>query len=1032
MRTGPRAPRLRLALLVALLCTPAITAGENLPFPRERGGPVPIGFDLPALRDAERFEDVYVVPRRAGQNRVRWYGFDFKEVLLPQLPGAGVRLFYYESARPSAEVAAAIIREQYLRLVRAFEYVPEREVPYVLYGTHHEFQATNVFPISEGVLGATSPADLTLALPFFGDLDQFRHTSTHELVHEFTIQAVKSHSEAADRPTALMIFPLWFIEGLAEYASFGGLDPDAQPSPTGPEGASGPGLPGLDPETEAWARDLLYQPSPYEGYTIFPFFSDFPRSYVHTYKLGQLRVAFLGSTFGRELILWLLRNAHHMVAGGGPFPGNQRTMGFPELLRLGTGLAPEEIQQLFDEWVRRRYLPAYADARTRVPAVHIVEDLPTEPESLTASPDGRVLMVRGIDRELGRSSLYLLDARDPSRHQRLVEDGRPGLESLHPISRRTFAVGNGWVAWIGRSGAGDVLTTARIERLPNEAGDLFRLREERTFDLVDADLLEAGDPTIAPDGTRIAFAAVDRAGFKDVYLLPLGEGAGIERLQRLTRTEYAESGLYWSDAGIYLASDATPDGDSNLFLLDPDTGAMRPIVADEFDKESPFPTPAGLLFASDRGGRWDIHRIEEDDTAYRLTDASTQLRWPVPGPGGSVYAILIHGGRFRLARIPPAELRRYDPRPALHPGYDASPRRLPRLGLPVDTAYDPFDHFGLDIGAVAVGTQSVAVGGLSFSDLLRDRIVAVQLAVYGDIDFTDASVIYLDRSRRLAWLAGVFHTFQPKRDRTFDTPAFPDDPDFYLERQYGVIGGLSWPFDRYRRVDLTLTLEGVDRSRFTDKLGLRSERWERETGGSEPQIASSLAFGLDTTRYHPRVGPVAGSSLLFRLGGGMLPQRFDTGEPLHGYTELDLQHWIYLGGRSTIWTRAAAGTGFGSRFSRQFYLSSIDNLRGYHWADERLLGDTYYVANLELSVPLDWLVQVALFEGLRGVAGADFGGVTDDTEMLWDVRSLNLLLGSDFLAGPLALRLLFGWPIQIGPVLPSDGWVTSFALRLRY
>lgn len=1022
-------------LLLVLLAAPRGAAAGNLPFgARETGGPQPIGFRLPELIAPQPFEDVYVVPRRAGQNQVRWYGFDFRELLLPQLPGAGVRLFYYQSAQPSAEIAAALIREQYMRLARAFEYVPEREIPYVLYGTHLEFQATNVFPISEGVLGATSPQDLTLALPFFGDFEQYRHTSTHELVHEFTIQAVKSYSEAADRPSGLGGFPLWFVEGLAEYASYGGMDPDARPGPGSPEGAAGPTLPGLDPETEAWARDLLYQAAPFEGYMIFPFYSDFPRSYVHTYKLGQLRLAFLGSTFGREFILWLLRNAHHMVSGVGPFaPGGAQSMGFAQLVKIGTGYDENTIQQMFEEWLKRRYLPAYADARTRVPALELVEGLPTEPESLTSSPDGKVLMVRGIDREIGRATLYLLDAEDPKKAQELVSDSRPGLESLHLISRRTFAVGSTHVAWIGRSGPADVLEIARIERLPAESSKMFRVFDRRRYDLVDRDLLEAGDPTFSPDGRSIAFAAINRAGFKDVYVLPLDDGTTLDQLRRVTDDPYSESGLYWSDAGIYLASDATPDGDSNLFLLDADSGAMRPLVADPYDKETPVPTAAGLLFTSDRDGRWDLHRVEDDGTAYRLTDVPTQIRWPAPGPGGSVYGIFVHGGRFRLARLPPAEMLKVGPHPAIEPGYDATPRELPRLGLPEDAPeYEPFEHFGLDIGALAVGTQSVAAGGLSFSDLLRDKLVAVQLAVYGDIDFTDGSVVYMDRSRRLNWLAGVFHTFQPKRDRTFAEPAFPNDPDFYLERTFGAVGGISWPFSRFQRVDFTGTVEGVDRTRFTDKRGTREAEFQRLTGGSEPQLTAAVSYGYDTLRYHPWVGPIAGTSLVGTLGGGMLPQRFDEDTALHGFAEADLQHYFYLGGRTTVWTRAAAGVGFGSRFSRQFYLSSVDNLRGFHWADERLLGTKYYVANAELSFPLDWLIRVALFEGLRAVGGVDFGGVTDQADQLWNVRSLDLLVGTDFLAGPLALRLLFGYPIQIGPVLPSDGWVTNFALRLRY
>ena len=113
-------------------------------------------------------------------------------------------------------------------------------------------------------------------------------------------------------------------------------------------------------------------------------------------------------------------------------------------------------------------------------------------------------------------------------------------------------------------------------------------------------------------------------------------------------------------------------------------------------------------------------------------------------------------------------------------------------------------------------------------------------------------------------------------------------------------------------------------------------------------------------------------------------------------------------------------------------LSSVDNMRGYRFGDPRLLGTLFYVANAELSVPLDWLVRLALFEGLRGVAGTDFGGASDELSALWDQRALALVLGVDFLAGPLALRLHFGLPVQIGPTLPEDGWVTNLALRLRY
>src|SRR5690554_1393375 len=109
-----------------------------------------------------------------------------------------------------------------------------------------------------------SPADLTLSLPFFGDLQQFKHTSAHELAHAFTVQLIRSEGEARGTGGGLGALPLWFIEGLAEYAAYGGLDPEAEPSPPA-RGGAGPGLPGLDPEAEAWARDLLYESNPFMG-----------------------------------------------------------------------------------------------------------------------------------------------------------------------------------------------------------------------------------------------------------------------------------------------------------------------------------------------------------------------------------------------------------------------------------------------------------------------------------------------------------------------------------------------------------------------------------------------------------------------------------------------------------------------------------------------------------------------------------------------------------------------------------------------
>ena len=149
-----------------------------------------------------------------------------------------------------AERAAPLIEEAYRYLVDSFDYVPTETFPYVLYSSYQEFLQTNVFPISEGTLGVTSREDLKLTLPYLGDHRLFREVGTHELTHEFTIQKVRTVTKGVkgfgDPMTGM---PLWFIEGLAEFYTHRGLDP----------------------ETEMLVRDVLVNPDVLRGYAYIDF-----------------------------------------------------------------------------------------------------------------------------------------------------------------------------------------------------------------------------------------------------------------------------------------------------------------------------------------------------------------------------------------------------------------------------------------------------------------------------------------------------------------------------------------------------------------------------------------------------------------------------------------------------------------------------------------------------------------------------------------------------------------------------------------
>jgi len=415
-----------------------------------------------------------------------------------------------------------------------------------------------------------------------------------------------------------------------------------------------------------------------------------------------------------------------------------------------------------------------------------------------------------------------------------------------------------------------------------------------------------------------------------------------------------------------------------------------------------------------------------------------------PSTDGSLYAVAFHRGEHALYRLAKDALLDEAPVPAsnldepgggpikIRPGLDGTSfvggtggLEYPRLAIPAQTPlYNPGDPANWRVEASAgalVGPATVGAAGLAVTDMLRNHAVLINVAVYGSLKLTDASVFYLNQSGRLQMGVGAFHTFEPLRDKTF-----PGVENFYLQREFGAAGLVSYPIDRFQRVDASMELRGVDRWSFTDYTGTLSHAWRSANSGIEPEVVASVQYGYDVTQLNVAAGPVAGSSFVVSASGGYLPVRqFGYGRFL-----VDAQHRIQIYGRTHLTLRASTGVGTGGQFSPQFFLYSVDNMEGYRFGDTRLLGDSFYVANLRLTIPVDWLVQVPLLSGLYFVSGADFGAAFDDWHNAWKQRSLSTVLGADLAMGGLLFQLHWGKLLGIGSVNGPESWV--FNLNIKY
>ncbi len=966
----------------------------------------------------------------------------------------GVRLYFYDREEEVAKRATALIVDSYVYLVGQFNYVPTETFPYVLYSSYQEFLQTNLFPLQEGTLGVTSPVDLKLTLPYFGDHQLFKRVSAHEMAHQFTIQKVRTVTQEAKLwGDPLSAMPLWFIEGLAEYYAQEGVDPEAQ----------------------MLVRDVVIHPDFELGYVLLDFYEDRPWSFLWTYKMGQVRCAFLEETYGRGTIQRILVESPRMIGGIG---NKMPVAGFPLLLEDITGDDPRQMARRFETWLKRWAFRTYLATAQGPSEVEPLDGLPEDyVDAMTSSEDGSLLLYRAMDLTTGQSRLMLVDRRAPDRPTWVAGDGVPGVESLHPVFGRNFDLRKDKIVYVAESQGTDVLYVQDIvhgakrlspeqvkQQNPQQTQPLAEghpplppkpwERDEawevnlslggiREFDLAPHGLIAAYAPAFSPDGKRVAFIGFQSSGTRDVYVLDPDEAAeGGFRLLKLTDDVYSERQVAWGPKGVVFSSDATAHGYYNLFRVDPaNPGEVERLTTEKRDHLDPKVLGDGrLFFTAYNRGRADLHELV-DGAIARRTEVPTGFFDVGPGPEGGVWALYHEGGRRKPVMIKQALLatRETLEQPAADP-----PRPIPEQALTGAVDYNALSVSNWELGA-PFAMFGAGQGGIygqlvaSASDKLRNHGLLLNVAVLGGFEYTDGYLVYLNQERRLTWGTGLFQSLVFRADQTF--------PDLHGlisgERFYGALGSVRYPLNQFVYLQGDLSAGGV--SYFLpqfDRLILETpeanprganllREWIDAHRGPRFQTEGTLRLGYDTIRYGGLTGPIAGTSLL--LEGSTTYQPWD--DEVFGTLRFDGERYFPIFGRTHVFVRAGVGTTFGGPLARQFFLSSFDTLRGVPYGNQNfLLGRHFAFSTAELQVPLNGVIRVLILNDIEAIAGIDFGGVGQSWEHLWEHRVLSPVVGGNFALGPLILRLHFAKPIDISAPagLPSNNgeWVTNFSIRI--
>lgn len=963
------------------------------------------------------FAQILVFPQRANQSRVNYYDLEWRSLeleigpkegrpgakQLSQQPG-NIRLFFYESAREVAELAAPSIQESYRYLVDEFDYVPEEQFPYFLYNHYLQFVETNLFPVQIGVLGVTSPVDLTMAVPYFGDHQKFHRVSTHELIHQFMSQKLRSLHENKFDVDVFQALPLWFVEGMAEYYTWRGLDD----------------------ETKMLITDLINHPNPEEGFYFKSFFQTFPGSFFGVYKLGQARVAFLEHQYGKGTTQKILERSARL-----------REQDFKDLVEHVTGNSAETITAKFERWVKNFSYSHYLAAKQHEVDLDLIRSIEGQMLGLASSPDGKVLMYKAAQMHTGQTELFLMEGQAPYKSKKVASDQQPGLLSLHPEESQTFAVTDGQVAFFGVVKGQDALYVQEYK----EAKSGFELGDRRVLHLRQKGIFAAQSPVFSPNGQSLAFVGFDKEGQRDIFHISILAEDFV--IRRLTDNVYSERALAWGrvDQLIY-TSDATSGGTFNLFEINPQSQEIEPAQLTFIDSDvlSPLVTEEGrLFFVRLKEGVANLFEVTEEDGAgkfIRRTQVDTGLLSLSQGRENGLWALYQMSGKLWPAYVSAKQL--LDEPADSFQLIDGDPYYpLPRHSLSEASDYQPFAARNWEMGQTfaLLGGGFGGIAGqvvTSAHDQLRNHSVNMNLFINGSFEYSDGQLFYTNSEGRWIWGSGIFQSIGVRSERTPDKVRFSS-----IERFSGVAGILRYPFSRFFYTQGQLSTGPLDRG-LTDwtedalkqQYGSFVKDWKRENADTDFQTELGLGLGYNSLRYHPFTGPYSGSSLLLQGVVDYLHKE----DYFRSRIRLDGEHFVPLSDWTNLFFRIGAGRSFSARRTRDYYLSSTYTLRPVPTAQERfLLGRQFLFSTTELQFPLQSLIRVPLFN-LEGVLGMDFGGAGDSWKEMWNYRVLGAITGVNFTLRPLVLRLHFAKPIPIGAeAIPNDGdWVSHFSLSYMY
>ncbi|MBN1499313.1 MAG: PD40 domain-containing protein [Spirochaetes bacterium] len=848
-----------------------------------------------------------------------------------QLKTAHFNIFFPEGSEKTALIASKIAEDAYAHTSGILNHKMQTVVPVIVFPSEIKFQQNNILTekIPEEIGGFTEFFKGRVVVPYTGDIPEFRHVLSHEIVHAFQYDLLKSMDKSV---FSFINFPLWYIEGMAEYISSG-----------------------YDESADMFMRDAVIN-------NLFIDLKNFNRNRYYTgyqaYKQGQSFFYFMSQVYGEKLISKIFTDAVSLS-------------GFEKSLELNFG---KKIFEINKEWFRfysRRYDVLirdreFDDESGKLLRNHVISRAFYNFHP-SISPNGKKIAFITTDNYAFK--LTVADYSDGELKNMEDIDG-----GWYDTATQYLNVMSNKISWTGDSRKIIYSVQSRdrkIVRIYDTASD-SKINVVLPFE-------DVRNPAADAEGTSLLFAA-QQNNSTDIFSINTEKNETIQ----ITSDFFTEKCPVFSKDKkiIYFASNSNRKNDFqsekyNIFAYDISTGKTSRIIEINSLIEGMSISDDGktILFSSDKNGISNIYSFNtETSTLKKHSNVLNGVFSPVMKDGKiycSAYGFLgydimelDYGKEFEITDEMTGIRYIHDyPEPDNHIG-DV-------FTGPDNSLYKDTLFFMLG-GTVGYGVTGVAFG--RFSDLYGDRLLQFSAEYLyfdefqKDINF---NVSYLFLEKRPDFYAGVFRQKNPfafysvESFNDFFNNAYNNTVSSY---RYGVYAGIEYPFTRFTSLGLDFTSYRYERI-YDDDSAIEDIKASLNQVSSVFK-SSNLIYGL--------FGPVAGGAFTVRLS-----ETADIYNTDYNFQNIDVSADKYYNLDNILIFSFNLNSGLliNGRDDVLYSLGGYNSLRGYGYNE--FTGSKFFLFTAETEFVLLESIELGLGTGWRvnklGFAlFADAGSVWND------------------------------------------------------